>query len=170
MKVRGIELKIRGLAVLLIILSCLGVATASAAVNASTTSVQSNSNAPASTSVNTTNFAKNDATSSSQAALESVLSDGERRIVSLAAFLADVAEKPYAAPFLFDDPISSLDHDFEWYVANRLAELAKSRQVLVFTHRLSLIPLIGLESCRRPQIRVKMVNSSATCAPDTTSR
>ena len=43
-----------------------------------------------------------------------------------------------AAPFIFDDPISSLDHDFEWSVATRLAELAKTRQVLVFTHRLSL--------------------------------
>lgn len=69
---------------------------------------------------------------------ESILSDGERRIVSLAAFLADVVEKPYTAPFVFDDPISSLDHDFEWYVAQRLAELAIDRQVLVFTHRLSL--------------------------------
>jgi len=69
---------------------------------------------------------------------ESVLSDGERRIISLAAFLADVAEKPYAVPFVLDDPISSLDHEFEWQVAQRLSELAKDRQVLVFTHRLSL--------------------------------
>ncbi len=69
---------------------------------------------------------------------ESVLSDGERRIVGLAAFLADVAEQPHVAPFVFDDPISSLDHEFEWYVAVRLAELAQNRQVLVFTHRLSL--------------------------------
>ena len=71
-------------------------------------------------------------------AIDLVLSEGERRIISLAAFLADVTEKPYAAPFVFDDPISSLDHDFEWSVACRLAELAKERQVLVFTHRLSL--------------------------------
>ena len=69
---------------------------------------------------------------------EAVLSEGERRVVSLAAFLADVAEKPHAAPFIFDDPISSLDQEFEWYVATRLAKLAQSRQVLVFTHRLSL--------------------------------
>jgi energy-coupling factor transporter ATP-binding protein EcfA2 len=61
-----------------------------------------------------------------------VLSEGERRIISLAAFLADVTGKPQAAPFVFDDPISSLDHDFEWAVAKRLAELAKTRQVLVF--------------------------------------
>lgn len=69
---------------------------------------------------------------------DSVLSDGERRIVGLAAFLADVSEHPHGAPFVFDDPISSLDHDFEWWVALRLVELAKSRQVLIFTHRLSL--------------------------------
>lgn len=74
----------------------------------------------------------------SQAMPDSVLSEGERRIISLAAFLADVADKPMTAPFIFDDPISSLDHDFEWSVAARLAELAKTRQVLVFTHRLSL--------------------------------
>lgn len=67
-----------------------------------------------------------------------VLSEGERRVVSLAAFLADVSEQPSPAPFVFDDPISSLDHDFEWFVATRLAQLAQSRQVLVFTHRLSL--------------------------------
>ena len=70
--------------------------------------------------------------------IELVLSEGERRIISLAAFLADVTDKPQSAPFIFDDPISSLDHDFEWSVAARLAELAKTRQVLVFTHRLSL--------------------------------
>lgn len=69
---------------------------------------------------------------------DSVLSDGERRIVGLAAFLADVVEKPGVAPFVFDDPISSLDQEYEWKVALRLAELAKTRQVIVFTHRLSL--------------------------------
>lgn len=67
-----------------------------------------------------------------------VLSDGERRIVSLAAFLADVTGRPQSTPFVFDDPISSLDHDFEWDVAMRLAKLATKRQVIVLTHRLSL--------------------------------
>ena len=73
-----------------------------------------------------------------QALPESVLSEGERRVVALAALLADVAEQPHGAPFVFDDPISSLDHDYEWHVAVRLAKLAQTRQVLVFTHRLSL--------------------------------
>lgn len=69
---------------------------------------------------------------------EAVLSDGERRVVTLAAFLADVGEKPYASPFVFDDPISSLDSEYEWRVATRLVQLSERRQVLVFTHRLSL--------------------------------
>ncbi|WP_181315461.1 AAA family ATPase [Photobacterium leiognathi] len=69
--------------------------------------------------------------------IETVLSEGERRIVALAAFIADVLDKPQNAPFIFDDPISSLDHEYEIAVANRLTELAKNRQVIVFTHRLS---------------------------------
>jgi len=76
--------------------------------------------------------------STSNVSPDLVLSEGERRVVTLAAFLADVAGKPHAAPLVFDDPVSSLDHEFEWSVAFRLAELAKERQVLVFTHRLSL--------------------------------
>lgn len=67
-----------------------------------------------------------------------ILSEGERRIISLAAFIADVCERPGSAPFIFDDPISSLDHDFEWAVACRLIALAKTRQVIILTHRLSL--------------------------------
>jgi len=68
----------------------------------------------------------------------SILSDGERRVVALSAFLADITGKLQTAPLAFDDPISSLDHDFEWEVAARLATLSKDRQVIVLTHRLSL--------------------------------
>ncbi len=75
---------------------------------------------------------------------EEILSEGERRIISLAAFLSDVSEKPSASTFIFDDPISSLDQNFELAVAKRLVELAKDRQVLVFTHRISLY--VALES------------------------
>lgn len=73
---------------------------------------------------------------------DAILSDGERRIVGLAAFLADVVGKPGTAPFVFDDPISSLDQEYEWNVVTRLVELAKTRQVIVFTHRLSLYGMI----------------------------
>lgn len=69
----------------------------------------------------------------------SVLSEGEQRIVSLAAFLADVTSKPNSAPFIFDDPISSLDQLYEEYTAKRLVDLSGHRQVIIFTHRLSLL-------------------------------
>jgi energy-coupling factor transporter ATP-binding protein EcfA2 len=71
-----------------------------------------------------------------------VLSEGEARIVALSAFLADITAPGGSAPFIFDDPVSSLDHMYEERVASRLLELAKSRQVIVFTHRLSFVTLL----------------------------
>jgi len=71
-----------------------------------------------------------------------VLSDGEFRIVSLAAFLADVEGLPHITPFVFDDPITSVDQDFEEATAERLIGLCRSRQVIVFTHRLSFLALL----------------------------
>lgn len=68
-----------------------------------------------------------------------ILSEGEARIISLAAFLADVTGGNHANPFVFDDPISSLDQTYEEKTVKRLVELSKSRQVIVFTHRLSLL-------------------------------
>ena len=68
-----------------------------------------------------------------------VLSSGERRIVSLAAFIADSKCGRGNVPFVFDDPVSSLDNEFENHVAKALCELANNRQVIVFSHRLSLI-------------------------------
>ena len=75
----------------------------------------------------------------SQSGLADVLSEGENRIVSIAAFLADVTGKSNQAPFIFDDPISSLDQSYEEAVVQRLIELSKDKQVIVFTHRLSLL-------------------------------
>lgn len=57
-------------------------------------------------------------------------------------FFADVEGKTDISPFVFDDPISSLDQDFEEAVVKRLVELAKNRQVIIFTHRLSLLGMI----------------------------
>lgn len=68
-----------------------------------------------------------------------ILSDGEYRIISLAAFIADVLGHEGNCPFIFDDPITSLDDDYESYVVKNLCELSKKRQVIVFTHRISLL-------------------------------
>lgn len=75
----------------------------------------------------------------SQSGLVDILSEGENRIVSIAAFLADVTGKSNPAPFIFDDPISSLDQSYEEAVVQRLIELSQDKQVIVFTHRLSLL-------------------------------
>jgi hypothetical protein len=72
-----------------------------------------------------------------------ILSEGESRIVSLAAFLADVTGRRSTSPFIFDDPISSLDQVFEERVIARLIELSKERQVVVFTHRLSFLGIMS---------------------------
>jgi hypothetical protein len=68
-----------------------------------------------------------------------ILSEGEARIAALAAFLADMRGADSRDAFVFDDPVSSLDADFEDAVATRLMEIAKTRQVIVLTHRLSLV-------------------------------
>lgn len=70
------------------------------------------------------------------------LSEGEMRIVSLAAFLADVEGRKTKTPLIFDDPISSLDQEYEEATVERLVELSKNKQVVVFTHRISLVTLI----------------------------
>ena len=74
--------------------------------------------------------------------LRDVLSEGESRIVSIAAFLADVTGKSSQTPFIFDDPISSLDQDYEESVVKRLIDLSVDKQVIIFTHRLSLLGTI----------------------------
>ena len=70
---------------------------------------------------------------------DAVLSEGERRVVALAAFLADVTAAPSDTPFVFDDPITSLDLDYEKRAILRLHELSLERQVLVLTHRLGFV-------------------------------
>jgi len=79
---------------------------------------------------------------SSHDTVSDVLSEGENRIVALSAFLADVTGKDYSGPFVFDDPISSLDQNFEEAVVKRLVELSHDRQVIIFTHRLPMLQLI----------------------------
>mgnify|MGYP004686518485 CR=1 FL=1 len=71
-----------------------------------------------------------------------VLSEGEFRVVSLAAFLADLSSWNKIFPFVFDDPITSLDHKYEKMVADRLVKLSVERQVIVFTHRLAFAQLL----------------------------
>lgn len=71
-----------------------------------------------------------------------VLSEGQFRIVSIAAFIADIESRTSTMPIIFDDPVCSLDEDFEKTTARRLIALSKHRQVIVLTHRLSMVSLL----------------------------
>lgn len=68
---------------------------------------------------------------------EEILSEGEYRVVSIAAFLADLNSLNKTQAFIFDDPITSLDHNYEDNVAKQLVKLSFERQVIVFTHRIA---------------------------------
>ncbi|WP_421787165.1 AAA family ATPase [Hyphobacterium sp.] len=65
-----------------------------------------------------------------------VFSEGEQRALALADFLTEVNLNPDAAGVVLDDPVTSLDHERKELIAERLAQEAKVRQVIVFTHDL----------------------------------
>lgn len=66
--------------------------------------------------------------------LPRVVSEGEQRCLSIAAFFAELSTADDASGIVFDDPVSSLDYRWREGVARRLVEEAKQRQVIVFTH------------------------------------
>ncbi|MHC6157662.1 AAA family ATPase [Bradyrhizobium elkanii] len=66
-----------------------------------------------------------------------ILSEGERRALALAGFLAELKEVGAKHGVVVDDPVSSLDHARTDAVAKRLVkEAAAGRQVIIFTHNL----------------------------------
>lgn len=92
-----------------------------------------------------------------EAATSDVLSEGEKRVVSLAALLSNVQSFENLSPFIFDDPISSLDIDFEEATVERLVELSKKRQLIVFTHRLSLLSQLRAKA-KKERITQQIIN------------
>lgn len=81
-----------------------------------------------------------------------VLSEGEHRCVALAAFLAELSTIDAQSAIVFDDPVSSLDHQHRDKVALRLAEAGQTRQVIVFTHDMAFLLLLD-EACRATKDR-----------------
>lgn len=71
--------------------------------------------------------------------LGDILSEGEHRCVALASFLAELVTSKEYSGIVFDDPMSSLDHMYRVRVAQRLAEEAQHRQVVIFTHDLGFL-------------------------------
>jgi len=67
--------------------------------------------------------------------LSEILSEGEQKVIALADFLAEVGLKP-KAPVIFDDPVNSLDYRRMAELVDRLVELSRERQVVIFTHNI----------------------------------
>ncbi|MGO9468598.1 MAG: AAA family ATPase, partial [Isosphaeraceae bacterium] len=68
------------------------------------------------------------------AKIEGIVSEGEHKCIALAGFLAELATEASKSAVVFDDPVTSLDHLWRQCFAQRLAEEAIHRQVIVFTH------------------------------------
>lgn len=74
--------------------------------------------------------------------LPRVVSEGEQRCLSIAAFFAELSTADDPSGIVFDDPVSSLDYKWREGVARRLVEEAKKRQVIVFTHDVVFLLLL----------------------------
>jgi len=77
-----------------------------------------------------------------------VLSEGESRTLSLAAFLTELKTATGKSAIIFDDPVSSLDHIWRARIGRRLAAEAEVRQVIVFTHDLLFLRILDDEVTR----------------------
>lgn len=74
--------------------------------------------------------------------LPKVVSEGEQRCLSIAAFFAELSTADDPSGIVFDDPVSSLDYKWRENVARRLVEEANRRQVIVFTHDVVFLLLL----------------------------
>lgn len=99
-----------------------------------------------------------------------VLSEGESRALSLAAFLTELSTAPTKSGIIFDDPVSSLDHVWRERIARRLVAEARERQVIVFTHDLfflrSLLASCAKESVPLKHQYVRRDGQAGICSPD----
>jgi hypothetical protein len=66
--------------------------------------------------------------------IQVIVSEGEHRCISLAAFLAELSQASHQSALVFDDPVSSLDQYYRGKIAVRLVKEANQRQVIIFTH------------------------------------
>jgi energy-coupling factor transporter ATP-binding protein EcfA2 len=87
-----------------------------------------------------------------KAKVASVLSEGEHRCIALAAFFAELSTAHNRSGVIFDDPVSSLDHNYRELVAARLVkEAASGRQVIVFTHDIPFLMMLDEEGRKQSQ-------------------
>ena len=70
---------------------------------------------------------------------DKILSEGEKRAVSLADFLTEVDIDPACNSVVLDDPVTSFDLEWRKKVAPIFAKEAANRQVIIFTHDLAFL-------------------------------
>jgi len=69
--------------------------------------------------------------------LAEILSEGERKIHSLADFFAEANLKDYKGIYIFDDPVNSLDEKYISLLSKRVKKLIEEgNQVILFTHNI----------------------------------
>lgn len=68
-----------------------------------------------------------------------VLSEGEQTALGLAGLFTEIFFDESKSAVVMDDPVSSLDHTRRKRVAQRIAGIAETRQVVVFTHDLTFL-------------------------------
>ncbi len=74
--------------------------------------------------------------------LNSILSEGEQKIIALSNFLAECTIDNRLNTMIFDDPVTSLDMDYKDLISSRIVQLSQNRQIIVFTHDLSFLRLL----------------------------
>lgn len=74
--------------------------------------------------------------------IDSVLSEGEKKVIALSNFLADCTIDNRKNTIVFDDPVTSLDMDYRDLIANKIVELSIDRQIIVLTHDLYFVRLL----------------------------
>lgn len=84
-----------------------------------------------------------------QATLPRVFSEGERTALGLAAFFTEAHLDGSRSALILDDPVTSLDHIRRGLVAARLAELAETRQVILFTHDVAFVADLKREAAAK---------------------
>ncbi|MDP3696474.1 MAG: AAA family ATPase [Candidatus Taylorbacteria bacterium] len=102
-----------------------------------------------------------------------ILSEGEQNACSIADFLTEVQLDKNNCGIVFDDPVTSLDHERKDKIAQRLAIEAGQRQVVVLTHDIVFMSQLA-KYAERNQVSVvahwmKQVNGIPGCVEDNTS-
>ena len=103
--------------------------------------------------------------------LPKVVSEGEQRCLSIAAFFAELSTADDPSSIVFDDPVSSLDYRWREGVARRLVEEAKTRQIVVFTHDVVFLLVLnqfaGEEGVAKLDQHVRQLsNGAGVCAEE----